>query len=152
MYKFDPISSATSDKYTNNKPQKASCCAMINEFLRRVRYANVFTVHETLSPTCPFKPRTAIAPCGSFSYRHPEAFGHRTPAMHHSEQRLITPLSKRELELLRLISAGHTNKEIASELFITIGTVKRHTVNIFNKLDVNNRTKAVAKARELGLL
>lgn len=61
-------------------------------------------------------------------------------------------LSMREMELLRLISAGRSNKEIASQLVITVGTVKRHTVNIFTKLDVNNRTEAAAKARKLGLL
>jgi ATP/maltotriose-dependent transcriptional regulator MalT len=61
-------------------------------------------------------------------------------------------LSKRELKLVELIAAGYTNKEIASELVISLGTVKRHTVNIFTKLDVKNRTEAVAKAREMGLL
>jgi LuxR family maltose regulon positive regulatory protein len=61
-------------------------------------------------------------------------------------------LSKREAELLGLIASGRSNKEIAAELVISIGTVKRHTVNIFTKLDVKNRTEAVAKARELGLL
>jgi LuxR family maltose regulon positive regulatory protein len=61
-------------------------------------------------------------------------------------------LSKRETELLGLIATGRSNKEIAGELFISIGTVKRHTVNIFNKLEVKNRTEAVAKGRELGLL
>jgi LuxR family maltose regulon positive regulatory protein len=61
-------------------------------------------------------------------------------------------LSQRELELLELIAAGRTNREIAGELFIAIGTVKRHTVNIFTKLNAANRTEAVAKARELGLL
>ena len=67
-------------------------------------------------------------------------------------QPLLTPLTKRELELLALVAAGHSNKEIAIYLFISLGTVKRHTVNIFNKLDVKNRTEAVAKARQLGLL
>jgi LuxR family maltose regulon positive regulatory protein len=61
-------------------------------------------------------------------------------------------ISPRELELLRLIAAGYTNKEIASELFISLGTVKRHTVNIFTKLEVKNRTEAVARARQSGLL
>lgn len=63
-----------------------------------------------------------------------------------------SPLSRRELELLALIAAGKSNKEIASQLYISIGTVKRHTVNIFTKLDVRNRTEAVARAREMGLL
>lgn len=61
-------------------------------------------------------------------------------------------LSKRELELLRLVASGCSNKEIASQLVISLATVKRHTVNIFNKLDVKNRTEAVARARELGFM
>ena len=65
---------------------------------------------------------------------------------------LFDPLSERELEVLGLIANGCSNKEIALELVIAIGTVKRHTVNIFNKLDVKNRTEAVAKARSLGML
>ena len=65
---------------------------------------------------------------------------------------LIEPLSGRELEVLHLMAAGRSNKEIANELVIAIGTVKRHTANIFDKLDVRNRTEAVTKARQLGLL
>jgi LuxR family maltose regulon positive regulatory protein len=61
-------------------------------------------------------------------------------------------LSNRELELLGLIAAGRTNREIAGELFIAIGTVKRHTVNIFTKLNAANRTDAVAKARQMGFI
>jgi LuxR family maltose regulon positive regulatory protein len=61
-------------------------------------------------------------------------------------------LSQRETELLRLVASGYSNKEIATALVISVGTVKRHTVNIFNKLDVKNRTEAVARAREFGLL
>ena len=80
------------------------------------------------------------------------AFGEIEPSQASASQLLIAPLSGRELEVLALIAAGRSNKEIASELVIAIGTVKRHTVNIFNKLDVKNRTEAVAKARELGLM
>jgi LuxR family maltose regulon positive regulatory protein len=61
-------------------------------------------------------------------------------------------LSEREMEVLRLMAAGCTNQKIANELIIAIGTAKRHTANIFDKLDVSNRTEAVAKARQLGLL
>jgi LuxR family transcriptional regulator, maltose regulon positive regulatory protein len=65
---------------------------------------------------------------------------------------LVEPLSERELEVLHLMAAGRSNREIAGELVITIGTAKRHTANIFDKLDVRNRTEAVTKARQLGLL
>jgi len=61
-------------------------------------------------------------------------------------------LSEREMEVLRLIAAGCSNQEIASQLVIAIGTAKRHTANIFDKLDVRNRTEAVTRARQLGLL
>src|SRR6266545_2671416 len=65
---------------------------------------------------------------------------------------LAEPLSDRELEVLRLLAAGLTNQEIAYQLLIALGTAKRHTINIYGKLGVSNRTQAVAKARELNLL
>jgi LuxR family maltose regulon positive regulatory protein len=65
---------------------------------------------------------------------------------------LIEPLSNRELEVVGLIAAGLTNREIARELVIAVGTVKRHTNNIYGKLGVQNRTQAVARVREIGLL
>ena len=74
------------------------------------------------------------------------------PLSRKQSQKTPAILSKREMELLRLIAAGYSNKQIGSELFISIGTVKRHTANIFDRLDVKNRTEAVARARELNLL
>ena len=65
---------------------------------------------------------------------------------------LIEPLSQRELEVLHLIAKGITNQEIASQLIIARGTVKAHTSSIYRKLDVANRTEAVARARQLGIL
>ncbi len=65
---------------------------------------------------------------------------------------LAEPLSDRELEVLGLLAAGLTNQEIADQLLIALGTAKRHTINIYGKLGVSNRTQAVAKARELNLL
>ena len=65
---------------------------------------------------------------------------------------LIEPLSKRELELLRLIVAGMSNREIAQKLFIGEGTVKTHINHIYGKLDVQSRTQAIGRARELELL
>ena len=67
-------------------------------------------------------------------------------------EQLIEPLSERELEILALIARGHSNKEIASQLFIAEGTVKNHVTHILGKLGVRNRTQAALKARELGLL
>jgi LuxR family transcriptional regulator, maltose regulon positive regulatory protein len=65
---------------------------------------------------------------------------------------LIEPLSPRELEVLRLLATGRPNQAIANELVVTLDTVKRHVSHLFNKLGVTNRTQAVARARELGLL
>jgi LuxR family maltose regulon positive regulatory protein len=66
--------------------------------------------------------------------------------------KLIDPLSQRELEVLRLIIDGATNKEIANELVLTVNTVKRHISNIFRKLDVSNRAQAIAQARARNLV
>jgi len=67
-------------------------------------------------------------------------------------QPLIEPLSQRELEVLRLIAQGLSNREISERLFIALITVKGHNQKIFGKLQVQRRTEAVARARELGLL
>jgi LuxR family maltose regulon positive regulatory protein len=65
---------------------------------------------------------------------------------------LLEPLSDRELEVLRLVASGLSNQDIADRLVIAVSTVKSHTNKIFGKLAVQNRTQAVAKARDLGLL
>ena len=67
-------------------------------------------------------------------------------------QPLIEPLSQRELEVLRLIAQGLSNREIGERLFIALSTVKGHNRRIFDKLQVQRRTEAVARARELDLL
>jgi DNA-binding NarL/FixJ family response regulator len=68
------------------------------------------------------------------------------------QQPMTEPLSEREIEVLGLLSAGASNREIASKLFITEGTVKNHVTSILGKLDVRDRTQAALKARELGLI
>jgi LuxR family maltose regulon positive regulatory protein len=65
---------------------------------------------------------------------------------------LPDPLSERELDVLRLIAAGKSNRRIASELFVGVGTVKTHTNNLYRKLNAHSRTQALARARELNLL
>ena len=65
---------------------------------------------------------------------------------------LIDPLSERELEILRLITQGASNREIAGTLFLAEGTVKNHVTNILGKLEVRDRTQAALKAKESGLI
>ena len=65
---------------------------------------------------------------------------------------LFEPLSQRELKILQLIAQGLSNRQIGERLFIALDTVKGHNRNIFDKLQVQSRTEAIARARELGLL
>ena len=65
---------------------------------------------------------------------------------------LVEPLSSREFEVLKLLGEGCSNQDIAKALVITVNTVKKHTSNIYGKLGVHNRTQAVVRAQELGLL
>jgi len=67
-------------------------------------------------------------------------------------ENLVEPLSQREREVLALIAAGLSNREIAARLHITLSTVKGHTANIYGKLGVTSRIQAVSRARTLGLL
>jgi LuxR family maltose regulon positive regulatory protein len=65
---------------------------------------------------------------------------------------LVEPLSERELEVLRLIVAGCSNREIADRLVIAVSTVKWYVNAIYGKLQVESRTKAIARARELNIV
>jgi LuxR family maltose regulon positive regulatory protein len=65
---------------------------------------------------------------------------------------MIEPLSERELEILRLVAKGLSNREIAQRLVLSLSTIKWHTSNIYGKLGVKNRTQAVARSREMGLV
>jgi LuxR family maltose regulon positive regulatory protein len=64
----------------------------------------------------------------------------------------IDPLSRRELDVLHLIAKGMTNQEIAGTLYLSANTIKSHSIKIYRKLNVCNRTQAVSKARLLGIL
>jgi len=66
--------------------------------------------------------------------------------------RLDTPLTIRELEVLRLVASGKTNKAIAKQLFLSEKTVDRHVSNIFHKANVGSRAAATAYAYERGLV
>jgi DNA-binding NarL/FixJ family response regulator len=73
-------------------------------------------------------------------------------AHHPPDVELVEPLSEREREVLRLLSSGASNREIAEALVIAHGTVKNHVTSILGKLGVRDRTQAAIKARELGLI
>jgi LuxR family maltose regulon positive regulatory protein len=75
-----------------------------------------------------------------------------TSSLPPSAQSLIEPLSRREVEVLQLIAQGLSNQEISERLVVALETVKGHNKKIFGKLQVQRRTEAVARARELGLL
>ncbi len=96
---------------------------------------------------------------GQFARRLSTTLHHETIALDGSlpealnnELGLVEPLSERELEVLHLIECGLTNREIGERLFLTEGTVKNHAHSLYGKLQVNGRTKAIAKARALGLI
>lgn len=65
---------------------------------------------------------------------------------------LLDPLTPRELEVLHCLAQGDSNQVIADKLFITLSAVKKHTGNIYRKLEAESRTQAIARARELSLL
>ena len=80
------------------------------------------------------------------------AFGESIPERSPAAQALVEPLTERELEVLRLIASGLSNREIAEDLVVAVSTVKSHINHIYGKLDAKSRIQAVAKARKLGLL
>ena len=65
---------------------------------------------------------------------------------------LIEPLTAREVEVLALLAAGRSNPRIAEDLVITLDTVKKHVSHLLSKLGATNRTEAVARGRQLGLI
>lgn len=97
-------------------------------------------------------------PLGDYAVHLLSQFNAEFPARQPADEKgsltgeLVESLSRRELEVLHLMALGRTNLEIAGQLIISPGTVKAHTANIYRKLDVTNRTEAVAHARHLGIL
>jgi len=74
------------------------------------------------------------------------------PAASETVAGLAEPLTDRELEVLGLLAAGMANQQIARELVVALETAKKHVSHVLGKLGAVNRTQAVARARELGLL
>ena len=82
----------------------------------------------------------------------PQRSAQGRPGLTSVAQPLLDPLSLRELEVLKLLAGGASNQEIALALVVTPGTVKLHVNHILTKLGVKNRTRAILRARDLGLL
>ncbi len=74
------------------------------------------------------------------------------PQPQQDQSPLVEPLTERELDVLKCIALGLSNREIAERLVITEGTVKNHVSNLIAKLDVRDRTQALLKAKELGII
>jgi ATP/maltotriose-dependent transcriptional regulator MalT len=99
--------------------------------------------------------RTGQAAAGvplGYLARLQRAFGPGQPANDPGRSGLIDPLTTRELKVLEMMAAGRSNQAIARELVVTLDTVKKHVGHVLGKLGAANRTEAVARARELGLI
>jgi|GEM_PF-4417213 len=68
------------------------------------------------------------------------------------EEKNTEGMSEREIDVLKLLSLGMTNQEIGDKLFVALGTIKKHTNSIYNKLEVANRTQAITRAKEIGII
>ena len=102
--------------------------------------------------TLPSKSADRPAPAGSTSLLHRPS---SVAAESHEGHPLLSgtsDLTERELEVLRELTGGYTNQQIAERLFISLNTTKTHVSRVYAKLGVERRTQAVEKARELGLL
>jgi LuxR family transcriptional regulator, maltose regulon positive regulatory protein len=109
--------------------------------MRLVRQSTLLNYADSLLSAFSFR-SPLISPASSISKQ----------AEYPQRDSLQVTLSERELEVLRLIAEGASNRDIAERLVIADPTVKRHVSNIFNKLGVSSRTQAVAAGREMGLL
>jgi DNA-binding NarL/FixJ family response regulator len=120
--------------------------------LARMGHLKVLSEEGVMAYELPAVPPQAIGEEALQRHSGPMQGVAREEAPGASIEPLVEPLSERELEVLRLIASGLTNREIARDLFIAVGTVKNHTNGIYRKLGVNNRAGALHRAREQGLL
>jgi ATP/maltotriose-dependent transcriptional regulator MalT len=116
----------------------------------------VATPAPTITPTPTHAPPAthpvagSVAAAGGPKPSTASSAGHSQTRTSSSE--LVEPLTERELEVLQLLAQGRSNQEIAEQLIIALGTVKSYTSHIYGKLAVANRTQAILRAQELGLL
>lgn len=126
-----------------------------------VSHLDYLYIHPPLQILNPPHPITTCTSCGFPSStigtwlpgsRFPSSRTWRTPPDQVQGLESGEHLSQREREVLRLMAQGASNQAIAEQLVITVGTVKSHINHILMKLEASNRTEAVARARQLGLL
>jgi LuxR family maltose regulon positive regulatory protein len=94
-------------------------------------------------------------PRAEYILRILEAFPQKTPARRPQEGQhpaLLAPLTPREMDVLRLLAVGLSNREIAEKLYLSPNTLRVYTTNLYSKMDVHNRTQAVTRAQMLGLI
>ena len=105
---------------------------------------------ERLDPLLREAERRGIAP--DYARRILDAMAEKVEIAGADAGSLVEALSEREIEVLRLVTSGMSNREVAEQLFISTGTAKTHVHNVCGKLGVRNRTEAAMKAKELGLV
>jgi predicted ATPase/DNA-binding CsgD family transcriptional regulator len=120
--------------------------------VERYRDADPADVASLLLPLLTAPP--AAAPAHPVRQPPGGAAASTSPTRSHpaSPNALPEPLTARELAVLRLIAAGHSNREIADELYLAVNTVRSYSQQLYGKLGVGSRTQAIARARELGLI
>jgi LuxR family maltose regulon positive regulatory protein len=119
--------------------------APVRLLLQEVRSAIGTQGHPSLHPLFGYVNSLLAAFPQATDAVRPSGIAEQTPEM-------VEPLSERELEVLQLVAQGLTNREIGERLCVTLSTVKGHNQRLFGKLQAQNRTEAVTRARELGLL
>jgi DNA-binding NarL/FixJ family response regulator len=118
----------------------------VGYLLKDVASTKLFeAIHEAARGGSFLQPSVAAKVIEEFS-----RLANQATALH--PQALIEPLSDREMEILKQVATGASNKEIAANYVIAEGTVKNHLTNILRKLEVQDRAQAVLKARSLGLI
>jgi LuxR family maltose regulon positive regulatory protein len=135
-------------------PDTEKACEYLKDALQWARpegYVRTFVdVGEGIEPLLQVAIRRRILP--EYATKILSAVKDRTQKPTLGQITMVEPLNPRELEVLRLLSVGYTNQQIASDLMISVGTAKTHVHNICGKLDAGNRSEAVTRARELGLV